>query len=172
MGIRQAMGENRRYSAMAVTALFVVAVASIVYQVMANRPRGLVVPEYYYTTDEGGTWFSAPATLLPPFDHKGKPAVRAWVYQCSGKEFVAYLERFTDEARRLGAQAEQALQNAKKGDEPPPILWQAAEARRSGRQVKRPGDKEWVSAGSREGVAIMDVKCPAGMSGTPQLVEP
>jgi hypothetical protein len=172
MGIRQALQDNKRLGTVAVLVLFIVAVGSLVYQVLANRTSGPTVPQYFYTTDEGKNWFTGPATLMPPFDHGGKQAVRAWVYECSGKQFVAYLERFTEEARRLGAQADEANRNAKKGDEPPPILWQAASARRTGREVKRPGDKDWVSVYSKEGAKITDVQCPPGMSGTPQAVTP
>jgi hypothetical protein len=172
MGIRQALGDNKRIGTIAVLVLFMVAAASVAYQVWSSGPQGPVVPSYFYTTDDGKTWFKAPATLVPPFDHDGKQAVRVWLYECSGKEFVAYLERFSDSARKVMAQAEDALKNAKKGDQAPSVIFEAAEARRSGREVKRPGDKDWVPAFSKEGAKITNVQCPPGMSGTPQPVTP
>jgi hypothetical protein len=39
------------------------------------------------------------ASNIPPFAKDGKEAVRAYVFECGGKQFVNHLERFTPEAK-------------------------------------------------------------------------
>ena len=52
----------------------------------------------FYSDDDGATWFADAADRLPPFDHDGKPAFSAFVYECDGKPFVNHLERYTRRA--------------------------------------------------------------------------
>ena len=62
----------------------------------------------FFSDDDGATWFIDDNTRIPPFDHGGKPAYRAEVFECgTGKPFVAYLEKFTD-AKKQQIQAELA----------------------------------------------------------------
>jgi hypothetical protein len=172
VGIRQQLSENRAFRVGVVVLLLVGGALAIGYQLSTMGPTKPTAPTVFYTTDDGQTSFTASAELIPPFDHKGKPAVRAYIYQCSGKQFVAYLERFTDEARRMLKELDDVVKNAKPGDQPPANLPQLANARRFGREVKRPGDSKWVSIGSQEGGKIVAVQCPPGMTGTPEMVQP
>jgi hypothetical protein len=172
MGVRQRLAEKKVLGiALAALALIVGAVA-IGYQVSAMGPAKPTAPQTFYTVDDGKTLFTDSTELLPPFDHNGKPAVRAFVYECNGKRFVAYLERFTDQAKRMVKELDDAVKNAKPGGKPPPNLVELTNARRFGREVKRPGDATWVSIGSKEAGKIMSVVPPPGMSGRPELVQP
>jgi hypothetical protein len=172
IGIRQRLGESKSLGVGVAVLLLIGGALAVGYQLSAMGPPKARAPQIYYTIDEGKTLFTDSAELLPPFEHKGKPAVRACVYECSGKQFVGYLERFTDEAKRMIKELDDAVKNAKPGGHPPANLQQLANARRFGREVKRPGDSNWVSIGSKEGAHITTVHAPPGMTGTPELVQP
>jgi hypothetical protein len=172
MGIRQALEENKRIGLAITVAVVVCAGAFAIYQLNGMRAPRVSVPQYYYTDDDGKTLFSATGELVAPFDHGGKQAVRAYVYECSGKRFVGYLERYNDETKKMLLAAADAVRNAKPGDQAPPVIAQAAGAARGGREVKRPGDAKWVPAMSGEGGKITTVQTPPGSSGQPELVNP
>jgi len=114
------------------------------------------MPDSCFSIDDGKTWFAASSSNVPPFDYNGKQAVRAYVFECNGKRFVGFLERFTPEAHKL------MVEN--KG---------TPQTRVYGREMKRPGDATWVKSGDYNGMGkVMDIKCPDGSSGTPEPVEP
>ncbi|HUB24411.1 MAG TPA: hypothetical protein VL992_03200 [Tepidisphaeraceae bacterium] len=58
----------------------------------------------FYSDDDGRTYFRDSAFKFPPFDHGGKTAVGALVFDDGDKRFVGYLYRFS-------ADAQQQLQN-------------------------------------------------------------
>jgi hypothetical protein len=166
--------------------LVVIGVGTIVWQLMGSRDTRNNVPNDFFTTDDGQTWFSASANNLAPFDHDGKQAVKAWVYQCGSKKFVGYLERYTPEAHKLltGADVGPAPAAPAPADGKGKSREAAARARVSlspgavmnasvnGKEYKRPGEKEWTKSTDRQKVAqIMMVKCPDG-NGTATAVVP
>ncbi len=77
--------------------------------------------------DDGKTFFAASSDNIPPFDYDGQQAVLADVFQCDGKKFVGYMERFTpkyhDEVVAHGL---------------------TPDAMRFGRELKKPGDAKWI----------------------------
>lgn len=110
--------------------------------------------EAFFTVDDGQTWFEDDASKLPPFQHEGKEAVRAHVFECDGKQFVNHLERFTPQGRKL---MEEAVVSTKAGKPLPPTIAS------SGPQIKKPGAKEWVSTGNyAKAGPILQVMCPDG----------
>jgi hypothetical protein len=120
----------------------------------------------FYTADDGASYFAAPADLVPPADWNGKTAVKALVFQCGGKKFVGYMERFTPEAKSALA----AARGAKAGD---PVTASAAQALGSGVEVKKPGaGNKWASRRSAAAAEVLNVTCPPGSSGTPEPVMP
>ncbi len=125
----------------------------------------------YFTTDDGKTLFGDVENQLPPFDHNGQQAVQAHVYMIGGNRTVAYLERFSPDAHRILSIVSEAVKTAHPGDKPPKELAQVDNAQRNGREVKRPGDKQWVSIQSREGAAIAHVRAPDG-GGNPVELNP
>jgi hypothetical protein len=157
MSIRDRLNQNPGKTVLIVVAFVTVAVGVVVWQVLASRrtfPDKL--PEHFYTIDDGKTFFAANSENVPPFDYEGKQAVRAYVYEANGKRFVAYLERYTPEARQAMI--------SKKGVTPQTQIY--------GRELKQPGSAAWVKSGNFAAVAqITDVKSPDGQ-GTPEPVEP
>jgi hypothetical protein len=114
----------------------------------------------FFSVDDGKSWFADDATKVPPFTKDGKEAVRAHVYRSAdGTKFVNHLERFKPEAK-------QALEDAKKADQqlkqrPDRTAIQSAYI--GGREVKRPGDANWVNAANfRDAAQVVAVKCPHG----------
>jgi len=154
------------------TLLVVGLVAYVVYAIADARPQA-TVRQAFFTTDGGETLFAAPADRRAPFEHKGADAVLAHVYQCDGEEFVAYLERFSPEAMSVFAEVEAYAETAQPGDPPPPMLDRARALARGGREVRRPGEEQWVPRDSPQGSAIVDnIECPDGSDGTPLPVAP
>lgn len=112
-------------------------------------------PGLYFSDDDGNTWYSEKPGTLSPTTRNGKESVRAHVYSCEGRSFVAYLERFTPEAR---AALESAVASAQSGGARPD---QGSMQRltMAGMQVKLPGDKQWVPAFGQAGSKLRQPKC-------------
>lgn len=109
----------------------------------------------FYTDDDGATQFKDDATKSTPFDHDGKPAVRAYMFTCDGggHKWVGYLEKHSDaDKRKIDA-----------GGTPGGSML-----------VKKPGATSWISASNFQKVQeIVSPKCPDGMgSGQVQQVNP
>jgi hypothetical protein len=164
VGVRDAI--QSRQSAVIVVAVLAIVGAGIAIFVQA-RNSGSAGSGSYFTTDEGATLFVAPNTNLPPFDHDGKPAVQAHVFECGGKRVVGYLSRYTPEALKAVEEAKAYRGTGK----PPPNVGQLATLGTTGMEVKRPGDAKWVSqADGTRATKIRVFHCPDGT--TPQEVYP
>ena len=156
MDLRQTVNNKPRI--VAVTLGVLVLAAVVLFVVL--RPRGGPRPEAaeaFYSVDDGQTWFAAAAAEVPPFDHDGRQAVRAYVYRCvGGTAFVNHLERFKPEAR-------QALDRAAGTEGKRPDAAAVQRAYLGGREVKRPGGAKWTSvADFRAAAEVVAVKCPDG----------
>ena len=173
MGLRESVNHHKGLTAGAVIGGILVLALVMVWQFGlststsgASGTRGGL----FFTTDDGATTFTAPANMLPPFDHKGKEAVQAVMFSTDGgkTKFVGYLERYTVEAKK---QMEKPAVDASK-----PGARMVMTAPTSGfalTEVKKPGDKAWVSKSSVAGVAITRVTPPAGGgTGAPEIVTP
>ena len=174
MSLREAINRNQKLVAALGVVVVLALVGYIVYYSLfqfGNRPPG--IGEAYYTTDNGATTFAAAANLNPPFDHDGQPAVRAYLFECGGKPFVGYLERYTPEAIKAFNDLTEALKTAKPGGGPPPEVGRAQAMERAGLQIKRPQDKEWIStSGPKAQELRSSIKCPDGGSERPTPVKP
>src|SRR5271163_2656883 len=96
IGAREWMNNHPKVAIGSGIGVVVLAIGLIVAQVLAGKhryPSG--PPDYYFSDDDGKTFFAASSDSVPPFDHNGQTAVRAYVFQCGSQEFVGYLERFT-----------------------------------------------------------------------------
>jgi hypothetical protein len=155
MGMREWFNENPRATGAIVGVIVLAAVAGVVAQVLANRrtfPTGL--PNAYYTVDDGKTFFTANMENVPPFDHHGKPAVRAYVYECKGQRSVGYVERYNAEAHKEMIEKRATVKT-----------------QISGRELKKPGSATWVKSDDHRAVApVVEVRCADGSRGEP--VEP
>lgn len=157
MSVREAIIENPRIGIAAAGGLLLIGIMVICLELHSRASVAAPPSQFYFTVDDGKTWFADAATNLPPFDKDGQQAVRAHVYRChDGTKFVAYLERFTSQAKR-------ALENP--SDSPSGDLKANQAAYVGGREVKRPGDKVWISTTNAQAAAqVMLVKCPDGTS--------
>jgi hypothetical protein len=157
MGVREWLDKNRRTMVGIVAALVIIAIGSVVYQVLANRPKfPSGSPDAYFTVDDGKSYFPESSDNIPPFDYKGQPAVRACVYECGGKRFVGYMERYTPEARKTLLEKKQST----------------PQLETYGREVKRPGSTSWIKASDTASGKIIDVRCPDGSGKLADPVEP
>jgi hypothetical protein len=137
------------------------AIAFIYYQFRPDRPSG----KEWYTNDDGQSWFKDSARKVPPFQHDGKEAVFAKVYECHGKKFVGYLMRYKPDGKRRMEEA-RAMEDA--GKEPDQTKLMGVDFQT---EYKRPGEQEWTSALEKRS-AITDVKCPHGTKEDPLIVFP
>ena len=156
MGIRETLNKNPSITTGVTIGIIVIAIIAIVWQMFSGRPNVNNIKSFY-TVDDGKTWFEDKATLNPPYDYKGQPAVRAYVFKCgdNGKPFVAYMERFTADALK---KIEAASANPTNAD---PMQMETLYT--TGMEIKRPGGAKWVLRTTAEGDKIQsDLKCPEG----------
>jgi hypothetical protein len=185
-GIREMMSRHALATTVVAAVVVLLAAGWIAFQMPEPPPTRPPNPtQDFYTTDDGKTWFRGPPGQPAPFDHDGKPAVKAYVYRCGGTEFVVYLEEFTPDAMRVIEDMEQRVADLATRPTAPGEPGPAAQAGmiRSrtmyqvsmfGREVKRPGDATWTSVGDTQAVAaIQQPKCPHNdRSHTPEPVIP
>ena len=133
MGMREWANNHPKAAAWTVGGFTAMAIVGIILEVVLNKPRyPSSLPDGYFTTDDGKSYFTASLSNFPPFDSGGAPAVRAYVFESkSGQKFVGYLERYT-------ADSKTQLDAGK------PLTPQIT---RFGREIKRPGDSKWVKTG-------------------------
>ena len=103
MGVRETLNEK---PAIAVGGTIGIIVLGLIFVIVELSGGG--APRFptksYYSVDDGASYFSDDIKLVPPFDHDGKQAVRAYLYKCEGgKEFVGFLERYKNGVRELKA---------------------------------------------------------------------
>lgn len=128
-----------------------------------NR-RGRNIAAGYFTVDDGATWFADSLDQIPPFTKDGKEAVRAYIFRCGkGKPFVAYLERYRPEAKKL---IEEARMKARQNPEAPPDPALHAKLMGGGVEVKKPNDPSpWVQQRDFQRYSqVVQIKAPAGES--------
>ena len=154
MGVRQKLRDNPRAAAIIATVLVIGGGWFLYVRVAGSVPLSGPPRELFVTVDEGKTFFSAPAEKLPPFQHDGKTALRAYVFTCGEKPFVGYLERYSERAKALMLEAWKAQRET---PAPPSLNPEML----GGIEVKRPGDTKWVRHSDLARAAeIMSVRCP------------
>jgi hypothetical protein len=156
MSIRESIQKQKGIAT--TVALLVVVVASILIARNLFSSPPTITSSAYFTTDDGNTQFVDSTEHLPPFDHDGKPAHRAWVYSTDGgnTKFVAYLERYTPAAQ---ARIESQIADNESGKSRIPISVGPADT-----EVKKPGaGNPWVSrANFAEASKITKIQTPPG----------
>jgi len=171
VGIRETLNQNPRITTAVTGGVVLIALIFIIYQLVGGS--GVKIPtKAYYTDDDGATWFADDIQKVPPFDHNGKQAVRVYLFKCAdGKPFVAYLERFTPEAKQKVEQVREQMKNGDKNTPPPGPQYE--ELMMTGVEVKKPGDKQWVrQMDSQRASTITSVTCPDGKTDTLEPVMP
>lgn len=153
MSLREHLEKNPAigiaFAASAVLAVIVIGVAQSRPPVAERRPG------VYYTNDDGKSLFTDELGKPTPFDHQGRPAVRAYVFSPDGGKtrIVGYLEKHAPALREQLIAA--GTDKLKQGN----ALFAAGPA---GVFIKRPGDANWVSSEDPAAQAIRVVKSPDG----------
>jgi hypothetical protein len=129
-----------------------------------------------------GQKFPGATTNLPPFKTDSGPenGVRAWVFacgDCKNEQFVAFLEKFTDEAKRVltAPPSPPPTGSPRPPNGPPPMPrgpnLAVDKAYREGRLVANPSTPDaWYKYGSPEGKQILaerDKRCDGKGEPTP-----
>lgn len=148
MDIRNALNRNPAIVTGSVLVLVVITLWLIFGQSSSMSRSTFEGMKAFYSDDDGQTWFTDSLVKSSPFDHNGKQAFRVYVYECNGVAKVRYLERV---ASRNDVPA------VIKGGYTPPNTGSDAL-----REIKRPGEKQWVPFGYPEAHNIRFVKCEGG----------
>lgn len=140
-------------------AVVVLAIIWLVYSLRGTRPPAAVLTtKAYFSDDDGKTFYVDDLSNIPPYQHNGKKAYRAKVYEVkgSGQRFVGYLEGYDDKARK------QIEESIKKGLDPGTAM-QGVDI-----EVKKPGPGKWTKVGgmvSPEIAHAVTVTSPDGKKG-------
>jgi hypothetical protein len=163
VGIRQHINANPKLSIVVACGLIAIATLSIVPALLPKQQAQQYEMNGFYTVDDGRTFFKAPLANIPPFDHQGQQAVRAYVFKAGDSEFVGYMEQFTAEGKR---KIEEFLAANPQVRATPGIYKTEVELYQT--LVKRPGDAQWTPCSlERRVVEITTVKAPDGSPAKP-----
>lgn len=156
MGLRETINQKKGLTTGIALVVTVGALIFLAYQMMSGSTNATVEPMLaFYTTDDGKSFFQAPASNLSPFMHEGKEAFQAHLFTCDdGKTlFVGYMSRLpADEIAKI--KAAEAVS--------PEAYDNALSAAYANGEVKRPGDTQWVKRGTPEAAKIANPPCPDG----------
>lgn len=153
MGIRESLNKNPALSSGLVIGVIVLVLGLLFWVSTSGGPSKGDTGEQkaFFTSDDGKSWFVDSAAKIPPFTKDGKDAVLAYVYSCNGKPFVAYMKRFTPEAKR---KLEEANSNKSK-----PQMAVADVVQFTGIEVKAPGGKDWYKQTDERAIKVMQPQC-------------
>jgi len=146
MSVREKLGEKRLGIGVAV-GLLIGATAILAFELW---PRGPHFNPYqsYYTDDDGKTFYKDSIYNFPPYDHDGKTAVWAMVYEDNnGHRFVGYCLRFKPETLKLVQ--DKYSEGLKNGTPEASLTFlDTPNISLGGMEAKFPGqDHSWVSRG-------------------------
>jgi hypothetical protein len=139
VGIRETLNKNPALTTGGMIAVIVLALGVVVFE-MKPKSAGPPKSGYFYTDDDGKSWFVDSMTNYPPFDHGGAQAVQAHVFIKDGQPTCVYESKYTDDMKSQ-------LTNPTGEDVNPD----------KGTLVKRPGegDDKWVLLSDPEGQAVV-----------------
>lgn len=163
MAIRETIGKYPLQTKIATAVVIIIALGVSIWHTERSGPAN--ASKAYYTTDDGATTFSDDFFKAYPFDHDGKPAYRAYMFQrSSGKQFVGYLERYTPD----GVLELQAL--LAKGGDRELLRSQIQSIRARAAEVKSAGDPtaQWYPTGSARAEAV--TSAPSSQAGPNESV--
>jgi hypothetical protein len=163
MGVRETINRKPAVAGGISVAVALLAIGVVAYQLMANGgPRELPTARIFVSTDDGGTFQAVSSSQIPPFDLDGREAVIAKVYECEGKRFVGYLQKYTPEGKKR-LQAMQAEQGDRAANAAVPAGTTEADV-----LYKKPGGKEWFALNNPKSAEVLNVRCPEhGKMGLP-----
>jgi hypothetical protein len=168
MGVRETLRANPGKATVTAIVLLVGGVVYFYSQWSTADPGTRPPTKLFVSTDGGKTYITLPADRLPPFEHEGKTAYRAYVFTCDGgrTKFVGYLERYSD--RTKATMLEMWKRQAATGEQPA-----LASGLFEGIEVMRPGGKQWVKQSDlTRAIEVMDVRCPNDPAKAAEMVLP
>ena len=151
---------NKQLASIFCIVLIVAGVA--VWYFWLRTPELRIPDKAFYSDDDGQTYFVDDLWKVPPFDHNGKTAVRAYVFSYDGgkKQFVAYLMKYDDEMKNRFEQELAATRQSGETvgaivDNGPPIILHIS--------IKRPGlGHSWSGMNSDEATKAKQALSPDG----------
>jgi hypothetical protein len=170
VGIRETLNENRSVTVGATIGIIVLTIIWVIWYSVGGNSAAAAGGKAFYTDDDGQTYFADDATKIAPFDHGGKPANLAFVWRCgdSGKPFVAYMLRYTDDGKKL---RENAMKNKNVDPAAIEMTQNQMEVKVGPNQPKKPQGWFKMSDTAHAG-PIQQVTCPDGSSNNLQAVDP
>ena len=159
MGIRETLNENPRLTTGVTAGIIAIVLIYILWSALsgggADASGGGASGQVFFTDDDGKTWFADDQKKVPPFDHGGKEAVRAYVFKCGpdGKPFVNHMERYSKESKK---KLEEVL--AKGNAINDPTVFESIQT--AGLEFKSPGQKDWIKVSDPKHTAVLQPKCP------------
>jgi hypothetical protein len=159
--------ERQKSVVMAVAVIAILAAGYAIFS-QARDLTGSGPGNAYFTIDDGQSFFTDDALKEAPFDHDGKEAWRAHVFECGGKKVVGYVERYTAHAKQLLDEVKAAAGTG----HPPAHVQEMMTIGTSGTELKAPGaSNKWVTADKVIEVSrIRSFACPD--KSTPQETMP
>ena len=117
----------------------------------------------FQTDDDGKTWYAGSMYVMPPIRHDDKDASFAQVfsYANGGKQFCAYMTRFTPEGKRKVEAAIAATVAANKPAASTP-LYADRKFMNGSMLVQKPGQGTWVPFDDPRANAVMSPVSPDG----------
>lgn len=155
--VRETLQNNRKIGLLVALILILVSVAWTAYVFLRDRPPQTDSYSAFFSDDDGQTYFRDSILKLPPFDHNGNIADLAIVCTDGKRDFVAYLQRYTPQARRQLQELYDANHSA-----PYKVIDMMASPQISleGTEIKVPGkDNPWVS---RSIARVPNIQSPNG----------
>jgi hypothetical protein len=151
MGIREQINKHPAFTTGIAIGVIIVMVVFI-FRVAGGNGTPAFPRKAFFTEDDGASWFVDDANKVPPFDHKGKQAVRAYVYKCGDKTFVNHMERFTPGAKK---KLEQTPGDDLLAKSDPSISGIPVNSK----EVKSPGQRVWVNIADPRASEVLRIKC-------------
>lgn len=138
MGIRDRLNESPRLVT-ALTVVIVILAIGLGYWFWPRTTQIKASNGLFYTVDDGGSYFVDGFDKVPPFDHNGKPAVRAHVFKSDKKNdpYVVWMERYTPRGQEILKKFYSDAKN--KGIRPPYSAELEAE-----REIRKVGETKWI----------------------------
>jgi hypothetical protein len=163
MSVRERM-EGTSVAGLGTAIALLLAALVILYGFISSRSGNIQgnPNQAFYSDDDGQTYFKDSAFHFPPFDHNGKTANGALVYDDGNHKFVAYLYRFTPQAAKALQAAYDNPPTGETGADAAAMLGQTPAIHSGGMEIKKPGGDwmpNWKMGNPR-------VTCP---DGTPAL---
>jgi hypothetical protein len=165
ISIRETLQKNRKTGLTVAIIFIIVSVGLAIHLFWANRTAKIDSYSAFYSDDDGQTYFKDTVLRLPPFEHNGKIADLAIVCTDGKRDFVAYLQRYTPDAKTRLQQVYNANPSA-----PYKVIDMMASPQIAidGTEIKLPGKNNLWS--SRSKTRVPDIQSPSG--GDIEVVHP